>query len=304
MAIDILHVDHIAMAVVDEERQAAILEGLFGFRRRETYAYDGQDFVGISFDVPGRSGVGWEVLAPRGEHSFLRGFLDGARGPGLHHVAFRVDDVDRSVAELRLAGIEPFGTETADEHDGRAVTFVHPRRGGRGLLVQLFTGPDWNDAERMRAERWDPGHPTLGITELHHLSHAGPDREELVDWYERIFGFETVFRGPREPGRAYDTAVLDLPTGEMRWEVIAPRGEDSFIGRFLDARGPGPHHVTFLVADWERALAACVHHSVRPFGVEEGAVDGARYREAFLHPRDTGGMLVQFVWEERPGTWL
>ena len=304
MAIEILHVDHIAMSVPDGERQSAILEGLFGFRRRERYAYPGQGFAGLSFDVPGRSGVGWEVLAPQGDDSFLRGFLAGPRGPGLHHVAFRVDDVERAVAELRRAGIEPFGTESAEEHGGRAVTFVHPSRGGRGLLFQLYTGPDWNDAERMRAERWDPGHPTLGITEVHHLSHAGPDLEQLLGWYERLFGLGTIFRGPREPGRAYDTAVLDLPSGEMRWEVIAPRGEGSFIGRFLGTRGPGPHHVTFLVEDWERALDACAHHSVRPFGIEEGTVEGARYREAFLHPRDTGGLLAQFVWEERPGTWL
>lgn len=304
MVIETLHVDHIAMAVPDEKRQSAILEGLLGFRRRETYSYEGQGFVSVSFDVPGRSGVGWEVLAPTGAHSFLSGFLEGPLGAGLHHVAFQVEDLEEALDELRRAGIEPFGTETADENDGRAVTFLHPRRGGRGLLIQLFAGPEWNDAERMRAERWDPGHPTLGITELHHLSHAGSDRESLAGWYEQLFGFRTVFRGPREPDRDYHTAVLDLPTGEMRWEVIAPRGEGSFIQRFLDARGPGPHHVTFLVADWERALAACAHHGVRPFGVEEGTVEGARYREAFLHPHDTGGMLVQFVWEERPGTWL
>ena len=54
----------------------------------------------------------------------------------------------------------------------------------------------------------------------------------------------------------------------------------------------------------QRALAACRHHGVHPFGEDEGTVDGARYREAFLHPRDTGGMLVQFVWEERRGSWL
>jgi methylmalonyl-CoA/ethylmalonyl-CoA epimerase len=304
VTIEIRHVDHIAMAVADEERQSAILEGLFGFRRRDTYEYPHQGFIGISFDVPGSSGVGWEVMAPRGENSFLHRFLEGAQGPGLHHVAFQIDDLDAAMAELRSHDIEPFGTETAEEHNGRAVTFLHPRRGGQGLLIQLFTGPAWNDAEQMRAARWDPGHPTLGIVELHHLSHASPDREQLVGWYERLFGFRTIFRGPREPDRAYDTAVLDLPTGEMHWELIAPRGEGSFIQRFLDERGPGPHHVTFLVEDWERALAACRHHGVHAFGEDEGTVDGARYREAFLHPGDTGGMLVQFVWEERPGSWL
>ena len=90
--------------------------------------------------MPGRSGVGWEVMAPRGDDSFLHRFLAGAQGPGLHHVAFQVDDLDAAMAELRTQGIEPFGTETAEEHNDRAVTYLHPRRGGIRPLGGAVTG--------------------------------------------------------------------------------------------------------------------------------------------------------------------
>ena len=64
------------------------------------------------------------------------------------------------------------------------------------------------------------------------------------------------------------------------------------------------HHVAFQVADWQRALDACVFHDVPVFGVRDGVTDGALWHEAFIHPRFTGGVLVQFFWEERPGIWI
>lgn len=83
-----------------------------------------------------------------------------------------------------------------------------------------------------------------------------------------------------------------------------PRGEESFIERFLDRSGPAAHHVTMEVADWDAAMAACEHHHVEPFDSNEGATDGAAWRDTFLHPKQTGGVLVQLFWEERPGVWV
>ncbi|MCH7961183.1 MAG: VOC family protein, partial [Planctomycetes bacterium] len=93
-------------------------------------------------------------------------------------------------------------------------------------------------------------------------------------------------------------------TRQMRWELIEPQGEDSFVARFIEARGPSIHHVTFEVGDWKRAIAACAHHGVPIFGAREGETDGGTWREAFIHPRHTGGFLAQFFWQERPGLWI
>jgi methylmalonyl-CoA/ethylmalonyl-CoA epimerase len=83
-----------------------------------------------------------------------------------------------------------------------------------------------------------------------------------------------------------------------------PRGEDSFIDKFLARNGAAAHHVTFQVADWDSALAACEHHEIPTFDTEEGVTDGARWRHTFIHPKQTGGVLVQLFWEQRPGVWV
>jgi methylmalonyl-CoA/ethylmalonyl-CoA epimerase len=56
-----------------------------------------------------------------------------------------------------------------------------------------------------------------------------------------------------------------------------PRGEDSFIEKFLSRNGAAAHHVTFQVAEWDTALAACEHHGVPTFDDEEGVTDGAAW---------------------------
>ena len=84
--------------------------------------------------------------------------------------------------------------------------------------------------------------------------------------------------------------------GGGRLEVLAPRGDPAFLHRFLAAHGPGVHHVTFRVPDLgavcERARAA----GYRIVGHDDS---DPRWKEAFLHPREAGGIVVQFA--ESPG---
>ena len=98
--------------------------------------------------------------------------------------------------------------------------------------------------------------------------------------------------------------MLETPTRQLRFEVIAPAASDCFVQRFLDRRGPAIHHVTFEVGDWDRAVAACAYHGVAIFGERSGETSGVPWREAFIHPRYTGGMLAQFFWEAEPGVWV
>lgn len=77
------------------------------------------------------------VAARRGNP--IEGFL-ARRGPGLHHVAFRVDEPLASVlGRLRATGIEPAG-EVTPSSDGRPSVFLHPTTTG-GVLVELVQGP-------------------------------------------------------------------------------------------------------------------------------------------------------------------
>lgn len=91
----------------------------------------------------------------------------------------------------------------------------------------------------------------------------------------------------------YAPCQLTYPTG-IKLELISPGSAgDGFMRRFLDARGPGPHHLTFNVADIEATLAAFVALRIEPLG----RVRMGDFREeAFLHPKTTGiGTLLQVV---------
>ncbi|RLT36299.1 MAG: hypothetical protein DWI58_19095 [Chloroflexi bacterium] len=301
LVLDIVQFDHISMAVPALQPQIEFLTKVLGFRFLEQYESD-EGYFAANFDVPGRSALGWEVLMPNSPESYVNRFLSGSSGPGLHHVAFQVRTAHEAVEAIRAEGIEPWGyRERPEVESGGGVIYLHPRSGGHGFLFQIYSGDPWHESQAFE----DDGEHTLGITAVNHLSHAHPSRAELGDYYERLFGMKTIYTSPEGDAAAgFNTRVLETNTGQLRFEILEPTGPDSFVQKFLDARGPSMHHVTFEVGDWERAVSACAHHNIPLFGERTGETDGAVWKEAFIHPKHTGGMLVQFFWEAKPGIWI
>lgn len=291
-------IDRIGMAVADLGPQIRLLEGLFGFEAGPRVRDEAGGVEHVRLAVPGRSEVDWALMAPLGEHSWLRGFIDGPQGPGLHHVLMIVEHLDEAIEELRALDIEPW-SEGSREPGGTGEIFVHPRHGGHGFQFRFRAAA----AADSVPPRPMPREGALGIVAVNHLSHAHSDRGVLSDWYARALGMESAYRSD-DPSREFETEVMETPTRQMRWEVIQPLGDHSFIADYIRRRGHAIHHVTFEVGDWSVALDACERHGVAPFGERSGVTDGARWSEAFLHPRQTGGMLVQFFWEERAGIWV
>lgn len=77
-------------------------------------------------------------------------------------------------------------------------------------------------------------------------------------------------------------------------ELLEPHAPDTPVGRFLDRRGPGLHHVAFRVAELTDALRRLREAGLRL--VDETPRPGARgHLVAFLHPESTGGVLVELV---------
>jgi methylmalonyl-CoA/ethylmalonyl-CoA epimerase len=146
--------------------------------------------------------------------------------------------------------------------------------------------------------------PAVGIVTMDHICQAFPDREVLAQWYADLAGFLPIWKTPIDELPDMADLVLNIPGSSVCWEIIMPRGEDSFIDRFLAKNGTSVHHVTFQVADWDAARAALAQHGIEPFDDEEGVTDGAAWKHTFVHPKQTGGVLVQLFWEERPGVWV
>ena len=124
-----------------------------------------------------------------------------------------------------------------------------------------------------------------------HFDHAGiatADADSLGGLYTDLLdcsvAHEETFDGMR---------VRFLAVGEGYLELLEPL-EDGPIARYLDSDGPGIHHLAFATADVERALDRARDLDIEL--VDEKPRPGAWGHEvAFLHPADTGGVLVEFV---------
>ncbi len=83
--------------------------------------------------------------------------------------------------------------------------------------------------------------------------------------------------------------------GGMKVEALEPFSPErnDFLVRFLASSGPGPHHLTFKVADLEDAIHRARAAGYEPIGIE---LSGRHWKEAFLHPREACGIVVQLAW--------
>lgn len=300
--LNIYRVDHIAQVAPDLEKQVDLLERLFGFRRSRSWESSAEGCRGMMLELPGCAGQRWEVLAPLGENSPYQVFLDRNKGAGLHHVAVQVPDLAVARNELRALGI------ACQEGERWIDAAFAPPDGPTGLTMRIFAPPvlatcgDDDMPRPAMASRADGG-SDLGIVCIEQVGQAYPDRDGMARWCEQTVGMREVYRTREGEHPDMATMVLTIPGTQMRWELISPVGEASFVQGFIDKRGAGIAHITFQVRDYERAMAAADHHGIPTINLHEGETDGAKWRDWFIHPRHTGGFLAQLFWEEMPGVW-
>ena len=115
-------IHHLGVAVVDLDEAVATYERLFGAQLEHRDTVPDQGVEAASLRV-GESRV--ELLSPLGDETPVGKFL-AKRGPGMHHVAYEVDDVRASLAELEAAGAELIDTVPRRGLFGLEVAFVHP----------------------------------------------------------------------------------------------------------------------------------------------------------------------------------
>jgi LAO/AO transport system kinase len=85
-----------------------------------------------------------------------------------------------------------------------------------------------------------------------------------------------------------------LPLGTSRIELIEPLAEDSAVGRFLARRGEGLHHVAIRVPDVEAMFARLAANGIR-LASDRVRVGAGGHRYFFVHPKSSGGVLVELV---------
>lgn len=292
MAIDFKRFDHIAMGVEDIEQQAQIFEGIFGFRRKSTWEADGERGVLFTF---GGGEIDWEVVQPLTDESTLKPFLESPRGPGVHHVGVQVADLEATTKELQALGVRPSSASTDEQ------LIVSADGAGEGVQFRFFSADGPPNAQPSTTA--DEGKPSLGIKALDHVCTAYPDRDVLSEHYAKLFGMKQIWRTPDGAWPDFGDCVIEIPGAPINWEVIQPVGDESFIQTFLERRGPSVHHVAFEVEDFDGAKRACEYYEIPTFDEHDDSTDGARWRDLFIHPKFTGGLLTQIFWEEQPGVW-
>ena len=125
-------IDHIGVAVEDLDAAITLYETSFGMTlvHRETVTEQGVEAVLL--DV-GENHV--ELLLPLGDETAVGKFL-AKRGPGLHHVAYQVEDIDSTLRSLRDSGLRLIDEEPRIGIRSSRVAFLHPGASG-GVLTEL-----------------------------------------------------------------------------------------------------------------------------------------------------------------------
>jgi methylmalonyl-CoA/ethylmalonyl-CoA epimerase len=124
---------------------------------------------------------------------------------------------------------------------------------------------------------------------LEHVAIAVEDLDAAVAAYSAVLGRPD---SGRELVESEQVRIAFFDLGDARLELLEPTAADSPIGRFLERRGPGLHHIALEVGDIEAALERCRAAGLSPVGEAPRRGAGGR-RVAFLHPTGTLGALIE-----------
>ncbi len=126
------HIDHIGIAVRSLDETVPVYEKALGLRCEHREEVPAQKVRTAFFDV---GGVHIELLEPTAPDSPIAKFI-ADRGEGIHHVAFRTDDVAAQLAQASAAGVRLINDKPVPGAGGKLVAFLHPKS-THGVLTEL-----------------------------------------------------------------------------------------------------------------------------------------------------------------------
>jgi methylmalonyl-CoA epimerase len=127
---------------------------------------------------------------------------------------------------------------------------------------------------------------------IDHLGIAVRSLDAAVQFWESQLGLRVSMRETVEHEKVN---VAMLPLGEPRIELLEPTEADSVIGKFLERRGEGLHHVAIRVPDLNAAVERLRGSGARLLNEPRAGAGGRLY--VFVHPASTGGVLLELIQE-------
>lgn len=137
----------------------------------------------------------------------------------------------------------------------------------------------------------DSRQESSGAADMFRIDHLGIAVNSLRQaraFYE-LLGMDA---GPEEVIDHEQVRTVMIPAGESRIELLEPTSPDSVIGRFIDRRGEGMHHVALHVDDIAEVFAEMKRAGMRLVS-DELKIGAGGHLYFFVHPSSTGGVLVE-----------
>ncbi len=129
------------------------------------------------------------------------------------------------------------------------------------------------------------------LRKIEHVALAVSDLDAAVAHYEAVWGLQVEHR-ERVEDQGVEEAML--PLGESYLQLLGATGPDTTVGKFLERKGEGLHHIAYEVDDLEGALAELKSKGV-PLIDETPRVGGRGHLVAFVHPKGNHGLLVELI---------
>ncbi|MEI6814034.1 MAG: methylmalonyl-CoA epimerase [bacterium] len=124
-------------------------------------------------------------------------------------------------------------------------------------------------------------------TRIAHIGIAVQSLDALLPFYRDVLGLSEVPLDDADGAR-----IAGLAAGESLVELLQPEAAGSPIDKFIEKRGPGIHHVCLAVDDLDGTLEKCRAAGIALIdSVPRIGAEGKRI--AFLHPKSTGGVLIE-----------
>jgi len=129
------------------------------------------------------------------------------------------------------------------------------------------------------------------LKKIYHLGYAVEDIAAAARFYEVYFGAQV---GEPEEVEEQGIVATMFEVGESMVELVQPTRPDSPVGKFLQKRGEGFHHVAFQVEDLKASLKVLKENGVELID-EEPRIGAGGTRMAFVHPKGAHGVLTELV---------
>jgi len=140
-----------------------------------------------------------------------------------------------------------------------------------------------------------PDLASSGITTIDHVGIAVPDLDAAITWYAENLGLVATHSETNDD-QGVREAMLHAPGDDAgpAVQLLAPLDETSTIAKFIDKRGPGLQQFAYRVSDLDALSARLREDGVRLI-YDAPRRGTANSRINFIHPKDSGGVLVELV---------